>query len=287
MIPQGNPRIPEGINSTEENPLKEFFVLLLGVGASIIGVVITLSLLARVLAPFIPFEWEAPLSPSVMTLVGEVGSASETPDRERALKELGQRLLVASTEVITDEEIAVPIEAVTFHLIDADMPNAFATFAGHIIVTAQIFKEVESENGLAMVVAHEIAHIQLRHPIESAGRGLVIQLALAAVLGSGKGNLSGGFLTGASSLTLLGFSRDMELAADTRALSILQRHYGHVGGADEFFEAMEKEGEGGGWLEFSQTHPSTEHRLQLIHEAMKLGGTAVTLTPLPKGFIAD
>ena len=29
---------------------------------------------------------------------------------------------------------------------------------------------VTSENALAMVIAHEIAHVQLRHPIEAAGR---------------------------------------------------------------------------------------------------------------------
>ena len=287
MLPQGNPRIPEGINSSIENPLKEFFILLLGVGVSIFGIVVVLSGLARVLAPFIPFEWEAPLSPSVITLVAEVGSTSKIPDRERALKELGRRLLGSSTRISPQEEAAVPLEAVSFHLIDADSPNAFATFAGHIVVTEQIIDKIDSENGLAMIVAHEIAHIQLRHPIEAASRGLVIQLALAAVMGSANGSLPGGFLTGTSTLTLLGFNRDMELAADALALSILRQHYGHVAGADEFFKAMEKEGPIGGWLEFAQTHPSTEHRLQLIRQAMELDRTAATLTPLPQGFFLN
>ena len=287
IIPQNNPRIPEGINSSPDNPLKEFFVLLLGIGTGIVGVVIALSMLARVLAPFIPFEWEAPLSSSVMTLLDEVGSASQLPDREQAMKELGQKLLVASTQVTLDEEITVPIEAVSFHLVDADMPNAFATLAGHIVVTEQIIDEIDSENGLAMIIAHEIAHIQLRHPIESASRGLVIQLALAAVLGSANGNLPGGFLASTSTLTMLGFNRDMELAADTLALLIVRQQYGHLGGADEFFETMTKAGDTAQWLEFTQTHPSAKHRLQLIRDAMELDGAAVTLTPLPKSFIAN
>jgi len=283
-MPQGNPRLPEGINASEEHPLKEFFLLFIGVSATIVVVVIILSVLARVLAPYIPFEWERAITPSATNFVDEDVEESITPEREIALNKLSQSLLNASLLIRIEGdngEPTVPPEAVNFHLLRMGTPNAFATLGGHIFVTEGLLGEISSENGLAMVIAHEIGHIQLRHPIEAAGRGVVIQLVLMAVLGSSGSNASAGILTGASIFTMLSFNRDMELAADERALAILRQHYGHVGGADEFFEAMEKDGAIEDWLEFSQTHPSTERRLQLIRDALAMDDEYTALTPLP------
>ena len=77
---------------------------------------------------------------------------------------------------------------------DADV-NAFATLGGHIVVYPGLLEAVPDENALAMVLAHEIAHVRHRHPI-------------------------------------VGLSRS---AADATALETLARAYGHVGGADRFF----------------------------------------------------
>ena len=288
LSPQGNPRIPEGINASEEHPLKEFFLLLLGVTASIVVIVLVLSILARVLAPHIPFAWESALTPSVMEYVGGSVDASSEPERELALNKLSQGLLLSSLAIGRESgasELDVPPEAFTFHLMAAEIPNAFATLGGHVVITDNLLDKIASENGLAMVIAHEIAHIQLRHPIEAAGRAVVIQLVIATVMGSSGGSMPGGILSSASTLTLLGFSRDMESAADERALTILRQHYGHVSGADEFFIAMHKEGAMKEWLEFTQTHPNTERRLELIRDAMAQDVGPALVTPLPQGLL--
>ncbi len=281
LPPEGNPRIPEGINTSEEHPLKEFFLLLVGVTSSIVFVVVVLSVFARVLAPHIPFEWETTLTPAVMEYVGQSTVESGSPERELALQKLSQSLLNSSMEITLEdgsEESTVPPEAFQFHLMEAGGPNAFATLGGHIVITDALLEEIISENGLAMVIAHEIAHIQLRHPIEAAGRGIVIQLLLSAVLGS-----SGtGFLYSTSTFTLLGFNREMETTADERALLILRQHYGHMGGADEFFAAMEKDTALEKWLEFTHTHPNTERRLEHIRKAMAQNTAPPILTPLPQ-----
>jgi predicted Zn-dependent protease len=54
-----------------------------------------------------------------------------------------------------------------YHVLILDSPeiNAFATPGGHIFITRGLIKAVESEDALAAVIAHEIAHIQLRHGI--------------------------------------------------------------------------------------------------------------------------
>ena len=58
-----NPEIPEGINTSKDNPLKEFFVLTIGVFGAIVLVVTILSLLAEKLAIYVPFSLEQQLIP--------------------------------------------------------------------------------------------------------------------------------------------------------------------------------------------------------------------------------
>ncbi len=280
MLPNQNPRIPEGINATQTHPLKEFLLLLLGVGGVLVFLVVCFSLAARWLAPLVPFDWELAVSPSLETVaqVTDMG-ASNKGEAEGAVQTLGLALLASSQALATsnsESEAPVPAEYFRFHLIENSDPNAFATLGAQIAVTDGLLQNLQSENGLAMVMAHEIAHVQLRHPIESAGRGVLLQILLTALLGvDGNALLSSGTV-----LTALSFNRDMELAADKRALEILQYHYGHLAGADEFFSRLVTEQDNLNWLEFTQTHPSSERRLQLIREAMAMSSPGEK-RPLP------
>jgi predicted Zn-dependent protease len=272
--PAQNPRIPEGINASEEHPLKEFFALLIGISISLVIAVVMLGVMVKLTTSYIPFKWELELAPSINDFIeGEAGNALNQ-NTQAALVELGQKLLKAA------QEKEIPANRFTFHWVDADISNAYATLGGHIVITDDLIRDVSSENGLAMVMAHEIAHIQLRHPIESASRGVLIQLLLAVVTGSTGNQLPGGILSSTSALTLLGFSREMESAADQRALNILREHYGHVGGADEFFRAMEAGQASARWLEFTQTHPNAGRRLEAIQQSIKADSGKTQLTPM-------
>lgn len=281
-LPSGNPRIPEGINARDEHPLKEFLTLAAGVAGVLVLAVFLLSLAARALAPHIPFAWELAASPSIESLIeGEPEAEDDSAAARAALQQLARDLLQSSMAVPLDSEPpgdTVPPEHFKFMLVPMDIPNAFATLGANVAVTQPLLAHVKSENGLAMVLAHEIAHVQLRHPIEAAGRGIVIQIALGAVLGSSGNSLLGSSLSTGGMLTMLSFNRDMELEADQRALDILQQHYGHTAGADEFFSEMEGMVDSEDWLEFTRTHPNTDRRLELIRSAISTRGE---LRPLP------
>lgn len=58
---------------------------------------------------------------------------------------------------------------VTVHYIDEPVINAFATIGGHVFIYRGLIDAITSENGLSMVLAHEIAHINNRHPIAALG----------------------------------------------------------------------------------------------------------------------
>lgn len=253
-----NPKIPEGINTSADNPLKEFFILLFGV-LIILGTTVALLLVfAHSLAPYIPFRYEQQL----MSKYGQ-WTNSETDhnaafqDAEMAIQELGQSLSAQSG-------LAAEIST-QFHLLDqADVPNAFATLGGHIFVTTGLLQEVSSENALAMVVAHEIAHIKYRHPAQSLSGGLLVQLFLSIVTGGQNATALQSTAQQTGILTMLGFSRKMEAAADTAAMNTLENYYGHLVGAEEFFAKILAQHQQTKWQALFTSHPDLSQRIEYI-----------------------
>ncbi|MFK7733425.1 MAG: M48 family metallopeptidase [Pseudomonadales bacterium] len=285
-LPDENPRIPEGINVKNENPFSEFLQLLAGVLIGSATVVLIIVLVIDLMAPYIPFSWEDKAAPLIAQYL-EQGDSPPPAEAQQALADLGAKLVDASFALDAsgaglEKDGGVPKEGYHFHLVNSSVANAYATLGGHIIVTDALLKQVNSENGLAMVVAHEIAHIRYRHPVSGASRAVVLQLALYALLGgSGDGPL-GGLLSGSSMLALLSFNRDMEAAADLRALDILNAHYQTYLGADEFFQTMANSKDEAFWLEFAQTHPNSERRLEKIRQRISSAADGdMAITPLP------
>jgi predicted Zn-dependent protease len=250
-LPETNPDHVEGINSSRSSGLGEFVKLAMGLGLAAAVVTATLVVAIGWVAPWIPFAWEESIAGPVDPVESPVD-----PEAQTALRELAHKLAEAG-----DLPQGVTIRV---HLSDQATPNAFATLGGHVVVTRGLIEAVSSENALAMVVAHEIAHIARRHPIQALGRAAVLQLAWAALAGAtGQGAVEQ-VLGRAGLLTVLRFNREMERAADRAALTTLERHYGHVGGAAEFFRTLQARDGTGAWADFLRTHPRPADRLEAI-----------------------
>lgn len=99
----------------------------------------------------------------------------------------------------------------------ADNPqmNAFAAPGGVVVVFSGLISSVASPEEIAGVLAHEVAHAELRHGLKAMVKGLGLR-ALVALLA---GDVSGGVLAdGATRLTELRFSRQAEHEADAEGL---------------------------------------------------------------------
>lgn len=225
------------------------------------------------LGPQIPYDWEPSISLAQDDLV------DDDLKIQHYLTELTERLASHSESAYPPKVHWLP------QIPDA---NAFATSGGHIHVTRGLLDAVSSENGLAMVLAHEYAHIELRHPavllLEQVGHTI---LYLALGLGdSGAGSLAQN--TGV--ISFMSFSRDMERAADNRAIEILTTEYGHINGASELFKSLLVKEEANGFSlerlqgEFQgeyqrwwQSHPATLERIDTIeaHSAAFVTGSKI------------
>lgn len=254
-----NRQVPEGINVSQEHPLKEFGVLLIALAALVIALVVALSIAASYLAPLVPFHME-------QTIVDRTGTdwiqgeplGEEQQDIEQYLKALGSEL---AAEMDLPEDMVL-----TIHYNDSDVVNAFATLGGHIVIHRGVLSEMPHENALAMVMAHEIAHIKHRHPIVASGRGLTVGLALAAIGGFTDSSATGALINILGTGSISSFSRGQESEADAEALTALNAYYGHVHGAADLFEALNDRSEVGKLLEFFGTHPADEDRIGAIEK---------------------
>ena len=272
-----NPVVPEGINISEENPLKDFLILAAGLGAAVAVVLFVLSLLAEYFASSISFETEKKLADIAM--FSELDAPTPTHSAiETYLSTLAQALA-------KEQDLPTGM-TITLHYSNEDVVNAFATLGGHIFIYQGLIDKLPNENALAMVIAHEIAHIKHRDPIVAMGRGITMMIALALFTGSDSATAQQ-LLSHIGLVTVLNFNRDQELEADAVALNALQEYYGHVKGAEVLFEVLDEEQHDLEPPEFLSTHPVTQSRIDRIISFREDHDSNGELTPLPDIFSKD
>jgi len=268
-----NHELPEDINYSTENPVKEFFWLLGAVGSAIAVLMLVLHLGAKFFAPYIPFAYEQKIAQSfiksMQSLEGE--QKQEPNDTQCYLQNLSDEISIMAN---------LPQGMhVTVHYSQEDVVNAFATLGGHITIYQGILNEIETENALTMLMAHEIAHVKHRDPIVGLSRGVISSLALGLLTSSTENAAVGNFLGSAGLLTQLKFSRAQEEAADKLALQVVKERFGHVNGAESLFQKLHDEYNQVEPPAFMSSHPATQDRIDRI---VALSNNKGKLTKLPE-----
>ena len=273
-----NRQPPEGINVTRVNPYTQFVKLLLGAVFFLVLLVFALQFVGGALAKRVPFAYEKKLSDAVGM---ELGSNTASPQVVAYLNELASRL---TPGMELDEGVSVNV-----HYNKDNVFNAFATIGGNLVFYRALLEELPHENALAMVMAHEIAHVNHRDPVASLGGGAASVMAVSFVLGSS--GMAENFLKSTYTVAGTRFTRGMESAADEAALGAVYNLYGHVQGADSLFEVLDIAGGNDqlmpDWLErFTVTHPMTDDRIDNIRSLAEKNGWSATgeLTALPSEF---
>jgi len=267
-----NPELPEGINTSKEHPLKEFVILTVGLLAVVFIVISILILVVDNFADKIPFEMEKELP---------ISSFIDNLDKET----LPPYLDKVTQKVLNTFELPEDMK-ITFHYVNDDTVNAFATLGGHIVLYRGLLEKLKYEDELAMVIAHEIAHVKYRHPILSMSHGVVVGLVLS-VVSSSSGNTGINDLMGSSSMaSLMRFSRDFEYQADKDAINSLIKLYGHAEGALGLFEVFNSISGSMPSFEFLATHPLTSNRISQTTKMINKStlSNKNTKTPYPSEF---
>lgn len=146
--------------------------------------------------------------------------------------------------------------------------NAFVTPGGYIYIYTGLIKFLDSEDQLAGVLGHEIAHAAKRHSTKQLSKMLGLQVLADAALGD-KETVK----TVATALVGLSFSRAHETQADSMSVIYLCPTGYNAAGASGFFKKIQGNASPPTWL---STHPNPSNRIQNIdgkHKELGCKGT--------------
>ena len=156
----------------------------------------------------------------------------------------------------------------SFTLINDPSINAFALPGGPIFVHTGLLKAADNEGQVVGVLAHEIAHVALRHATNQASKATLIQLpAVLAGAAIGQNSTLGQLAQLGLGLGVNGFmlkySRDAENQADAFGARLMaDAGYNPIEMA-QFFEKLEAEG-GSGAPQFLSSHPNPGNRVKSV-----------------------
>lgn len=157
--------------------------------------------------------------------------------------------------------------------------NAFASAGGRVTVFTGLITHLESEDELASILAHELAHVSERHVARAIERsqylniGAIVGMLLGALAGAGGKSDTGsalmlGSAAGASALAFQ-YSRDNEHAADQLGFATLVEAGFEPAAMPRAFARMRRLqwlGGGGGVPPYLSTHPALEERTVALEE---------------------
>jgi len=221
---------------------------------------------------------------------------SKNVNQTAMVQRVGKRLAAAVEAYLRQNGMASELQnfAWEFNLVQNASANAFCMPGGKIVVYEGIFPVTQSEDALAIVLGHEIAHALAKHSAEQLSKKYRQQLGLqvgasvlASATSSGVANLATLAAQQGLELRNLKYSRDHENEADHIGLILAAMAGYNPNEAVTFWERMasyttqQKS-------EFLSDHPSDAKRVKNIQkwlpEAMQYynGGkgstTAVTTT---------
>lgn len=160
-----------------------------------------------------------------------------------------------------------------FNVVNDEVVNAWCMPGGKVVVYTGLLPVTETEEGLAVVMGHEIAHAVARHGNQRMSQGMLIQFG-GAVLSTAVSqkpsetqylfNQAYGITTG---LGALSYSRKHETEADKMGLIFAAMAGYNPEAAVEFWKRMSQTG-GQKPPQFLSTHPSDETRIRDLQAFM-------------------
>lgn len=201
---------------------------------------------------------------------------STNAEQTAMVRRVGHRIQGAVERYMAQQGLANQLDGYQweFNLIESEQVNAWAMPGGKVAFYSGILPICRDENGVAVVMGHEVAHAVAEHGNERMSQGLLAQmgsLALGEALSNKPEQTQSlwmtAFAVGAQFGALLPYSRLQESEADHLGLIFMAMAGYDPRGAPAFWERMSAQG-GGKPPEFMSSHPSDETRVRNLHAKM-------------------
>lgn len=187
---------------------------------------------------------------------------------------VGKKIAAATEQYLKNNGLESEIKNFSweFNLVKDDQVNAFCMPGGKIVVYEGLMQLVDSDDELAVVVGHEVAHAVAKHSNERMSQQLMAQYG-AQIIGQALSNKSAAvqqignsvYGLGAQYGVMLPFSRKHESEADYMGLVFMTMAGYNPEVAVNFWQKMSA-GKSGATPEFMSTHPSDATRISDIQK---------------------
>ena len=201
----------------------------------------------------------------------------EQGEQAAMVKRVGRRIQAAVEQYFSQKGLAKRLEGYQweFHLVDEKEANAWCMPGGKVVVYTGILPLTGDENGLAVVMGHEIAHAVANHGGERMSQGLLVEmggLTLDAALERNPKRTNDLFLgaygLGAQVGILLPYSRVQESESDHLGLIFMAMAGYDPRTAVGFWERMRASKEGSAPPELLSSHPADTRRIENIRKLL-------------------
>ncbi|MDR5683386.1 MAG: M48 family metalloprotease [Armatimonadota bacterium] len=231
----------------------------------------------------------------ILSVVALAVPAAAQSAEDRAEIEQGRRAaqqIERQLKVVTDPEVNERVTRIgraiaavterpdlpwTFRVVEHRVPNAVALPGGYIYLTSAIVRILRTDHELAGLLAHEAAHVALRHhrrmEREALRTNLIVMLVAVLVrdanVAAGAQLLGGGLLSA--------FTREMEREADRAAVGYVLQTEWHPVGVLTLLERM-------AWEDLLtanvdpgafRTHPTWAERLRAVENELHRRGVPI------------
>jgi predicted Zn-dependent protease len=209
---------------------------------------------------------EAQIGRAIMRDIRNSGMVVEDPQITEYINEIGHRIAMQTND---------GDHSFSFFVVDDSRVNAFALPGGYIGVHTGLIEASRSEDELAGVLAHEVAHVTQRHiarAVHANSRQSMMSTALllgALILGAAAGDgdvmAAGAAVSqGTAAQQQINFTRSNEYEADRIGIRALSEAGFDPNGMASFFEVLSRQDTSSPELrmpDFLRTHPVTTARI--------------------------
>lgn len=220
---------------------------------------------------------ETVLATSLNQYSSYIRKADISHDRQGTamVKRVGRRIAAATEQYLKDNGLSERVKDFSweFNLVKSPQLNAFCMPGGKIVVYEGILKLMNSDDELAVVLGHEVAHAVARHSNERMSQAVATQLggvALNVALNekSAETRLLGNLVYGLGAKVgiMLPYSRKHESEADYMGMILMTIAGYDPHAAAEFWKKMAAQNKGRKPAEFLSTHPSDSKRVRALEK---------------------
>lgn len=201
---------------------------------------------------------------------------SSSASQSAMVTRVGKKIAAATEKYLKENGLASELTNFSweFNLVKDNQVNAFCMPGGKIVVYEGLMALVSSDDELAVVIGHEVAHAVAKHSNERMSQQILAQYG-AQVLGQSLSQKSAALQNLASQVygvgaqygVMLPFSRKHETEADYMGLIFMRMAGYNPDVAIKFWQKMSAGGSSQ-VPEFMSTHPSDTRRISDIQKAL-------------------